>query len=162
MPMTKVEAAAFLGVSTRAVERLVSARQLHPMYRHGKTGREAVFDDAELEAVKVERETPRAEVVQPSQALTRRAPTTPAVARRRGSGDESTALSLDDLSRMTVITVDDAARLSGVGVFKIEEAISSGDLVAHPLGPRGSRVVLREHVEAYARRLFEPETKKRR
>lgn len=56
--MNKKEAADFLGISTRLVERYVSQGRLHVTYVRGKTGKEASFEENDLERLKRELETP--------------------------------------------------------------------------------------------------------
>jgi excisionase family DNA binding protein len=56
--MNKSEAAEFLGVSLRAVERYASAGRLPSCYVRGKTGQVLDFDQVDLEAFKIELETP--------------------------------------------------------------------------------------------------------
>jgi|SRR5215216_3473500 len=54
--MNKREAAEFLGVSVRAIERLTAKNKLRPAYKQGKHGLEAVYEETELERLKFERE----------------------------------------------------------------------------------------------------------
>jgi excisionase family DNA binding protein len=56
--MNKKDAAAFLGVSTRAIERYTTARKLNPQYKQGKNGLEANYSQEELQKLKEEREQP--------------------------------------------------------------------------------------------------------
>lgn len=56
--MNKTEAAAFLEVSVRAIERYVAADKLPAHYIRGKTGQMLDFDQADLERFKTELETP--------------------------------------------------------------------------------------------------------
>ena len=157
----KKEAADYLGVSTRAIERYVSEGKLVPQYRMGRRGREAVYTDADLDAVKHDRETPTAEVMKPTQALVRR-PSSGVVARHIRPVSDPSGPRVEDLTRMVCLTIEQAAQLAGLGVGTIERAIHDGQLVAQPVGPRGARVVLREHVETFARSLFDPKPTKRR
>jgi len=52
--MKKQEAAKFLGVSVRTLERFVTEGKLNQGYRPGRRGREAVFDENELADLKKE------------------------------------------------------------------------------------------------------------
>ncbi|MBX3110280.1 MAG: helix-turn-helix domain-containing protein [Fimbriimonadaceae bacterium] len=61
--MKKSEAAQFLGVSTRTVERLVAKGRLRPRREKGKTRPILVFDQAELSRVKKELQEVRPEEV---------------------------------------------------------------------------------------------------
>lgn len=56
--MNKQEAAEFLGVSVRAIERYVSAGKLPANYVRGKTGQVLDFDAGDLERFKAELEAP--------------------------------------------------------------------------------------------------------
>ena len=56
--MNKKEAAEYLGVSTRLVERYASQGRLKVTYVRGKTGREAQFEESDLEQFKSELEQP--------------------------------------------------------------------------------------------------------
>ncbi len=62
--MNKKEAADFLGISTRLVSRYVSQGRLKCTYVRGRTGREATYEQSDLERLKTELEEPvhRAEV----------------------------------------------------------------------------------------------------
>jgi excisionase family DNA binding protein len=72
--MNKQEAAEFLEVSTRAVERYTTKGQLHPAYKQGKFGAEAVYDRKELEAFKAEREQPADKPTPAPMVMARRPP----------------------------------------------------------------------------------------
>jgi excisionase family DNA binding protein len=56
--MNKKEAANYLGVSTRAIERYTSQGKLSVKYEKGKTRPVAIYDPEELEKLKEELETP--------------------------------------------------------------------------------------------------------
>jgi excisionase family DNA binding protein len=56
--MNKRDAADFLGVSVRAVERYTSKGKLKVSYKHGKNGLQAEYDLADLERFKQELEQP--------------------------------------------------------------------------------------------------------
>ncbi|MBR8840874.1 MAG: helix-turn-helix domain-containing protein, partial [Stigonema ocellatum SAG 48.90 = DSM 106950] len=47
--LSKQEAAEFLGVSPRTVERHAQRGSLHPVYEHGENGKEAFYNLSELE-----------------------------------------------------------------------------------------------------------------
>jgi excisionase family DNA binding protein len=68
--MNKTEAAAFIGVSTRALERYAAAGKIAAHYERGATGRVLAFDEAELLRFKTELEAPTDKPRQePSRAL---------------------------------------------------------------------------------------------
>lgn len=56
--MNKQEAAQFLGVSTRAIERYVAKGKLSATYIRGETGQRAIFSDEEVGQLKEELERP--------------------------------------------------------------------------------------------------------
>lgn len=53
--LNKAQAAEFLGVTPRAIENYVAQGKLHVQYAPGLRGRIALFDEAELQRLKVER-----------------------------------------------------------------------------------------------------------
>lgn len=55
--MRKWEAAKFLGVSVRTLERFAADGKLNLVYKRGKTGDEAIFDEEELAELKRELES---------------------------------------------------------------------------------------------------------
>ncbi len=62
--MNKREVADELGCSTRQVEKYVGLERLHVVeYVRGKSGREGVYDPAEVERLKVELENERSQVI---------------------------------------------------------------------------------------------------
>ena len=73
--MNKQEAAEFLGVSVRALERYASAGKVPSRYVRGKTGQVLNFEQADLEAFKRDLETPIAKattgLAEPRQDATR-------------------------------------------------------------------------------------------
>ncbi len=54
--MNKQQAAAYLNVSTRAVERYTSKGKLTPRYEKGRTGPAPVYEQQQLDALKAEME----------------------------------------------------------------------------------------------------------
>lgn len=56
--MSKREAASFLGVDIRSIERYQQKGKLHPVYEKGKNGNEAFYRLEELENLKSETSTP--------------------------------------------------------------------------------------------------------
>ena len=65
--MNKKEAADYLGVSTRAIERYTKQGKLSVKYEKGKTRSIAVYDQEQLDKLKAELETP---IYQPSVEIT--------------------------------------------------------------------------------------------
>lgn len=70
--MNKSQAAEYLGVSVRAVERYAAAGKLAARYERGKTGQVLAFDESELARFKAELEAPADKPRQePTKALAR-------------------------------------------------------------------------------------------
>jgi excisionase family DNA binding protein len=167
--MTKEEAAELLEVSTRAVERYTKQGRLSVTYEKGKTRSVAVYDRAELERLKEELKQPvypaRPVVVsseESSQALTTTRPdhdvseivailaraleraAPPAVASRP---------SLTEIAVKMVLSLKEAAALSGIPRARLLEAIESGKLKAgKDTIARGWRVK-RDNLDAYVKKL---------
>ncbi len=66
--MNKAEAAAYLIVSTRAVERYTAKGKLTPIYEKGRTGLAPIYDKAQLDELKAEMSIPPAAQVKPDKA----------------------------------------------------------------------------------------------
>ncbi|HEY0076513.1 MAG TPA: helix-turn-helix domain-containing protein [Abditibacteriaceae bacterium] len=173
--MNKSEAAEFLGVSVRAVERYASAGKLSSRYVRGKTGQVLDFEQADLEAFKAQLETPiekgTTSHATPRQGEAATSDDTNALATLDGSLNGASPLAvqrffeilagMSDKSRQgaTVpvearlfLTVQEAATLAGVGKSAIESAIKSGYIKAHSGLGRGRRVK-RVDVEKWATKL---------
>lgn len=58
--MNKKQAAEYLSVSERAIERYTAKGKLHVTYEKGKTGTIAIYDEAELKTLKSEMKNPPA------------------------------------------------------------------------------------------------------
>jgi len=169
--VNKAEAAEFLGVSVRAVERYTSAGKLPSRYVRGKTGQILYFSEADLQVFKDELEMPVEKAATSSVDIRQQSP---ANERRQGL---STALATVDALNSTVVahlmqaafdkgrqalpvpvadklllTVDEAAAYAGVGRRAIETAIKSGTLVAHRGLAQGRRV-RRADLEAWISKL---------
>jgi excisionase family DNA binding protein len=169
MPMTKQEAAEFLGVSVRTVEGYVERGKLTSRLVTGVRGRVSVFDEAELQKIKDE----RGEVVyssppgidnsrrtSPSQALQTRQ----SVAlgqmlldalqglQTQGKGIPA-RVSLADLSHKLMLSLPEAAQLSGVPVEELRRAAKAGKLRMVSTAGRGFGKVKRTELESYVRKL---------
>ena len=100
--MTKREAATFLEVSVKSVERYVSAGKLNPTYKKGKTNNIAVFDEKEVKLLKKE------------------------LSGNKGSGRKK---SVPIESKFT-FSLEEAAALSGLPETFLLKAIRNGELKA--------------------------------
>ncbi len=164
--MNKTEAAEFLGVSTRALERYVAAGKLASRYERGKTGRVLAFDESELQRFKDELEAPqeRAPIAPDShrQGTQNKAPTQPtstALARRDGATNglsievmravQTLAQLTSDNARQAapvvpieaklLLSLAEAQAMTGLGRSTLLAAIEGGALKARKIG-RGWKI----------------------
>jgi excisionase family DNA binding protein len=164
--MNKTEAAEFLGVSVRAVERYSSTGKIAARYERGKTGKVLAFDESELQRFKDELETPqerapnapdshrqRAQIQAPTQ------PTGTALARRDGAANgfnievvramQTLAQLTNDNARQAaptvpteaklLLTLAEAQALTGLSRGVLRAAIDTGDLKSKLIG-RGWKI----------------------
>lgn len=160
--MTRTEAADFLEVSEKTISRYVSSGKLSGRYVAGKTGRQLEFDADELERFKVESLVPT-EVGQ--DRTTAIVPTVPSLPTSElfaefvravvaETGQDKSAV---PTSEKMILSLDEAAALSGVPRAVLNDARRDGRLRARKLG-RGYKV-LRADLESFAAELFESEEK---
>jgi excisionase family DNA binding protein len=102
--MNKIEAAEFLGVSTRALERYAAAGRIEGHYERGKTGKVLAFVPADLERFKTELEAPTSRAI----ALPDKAPTQPTSRALAKPDAASNALSIDVLGALAQWARDNA------------------------------------------------------
>jgi len=179
--MNKQAAADFLGVSVRAVERYTQQAKLSVTYAKGRTRPVAEYRQEELDALRAEinanlyHQRPAHEkpnpanseqagglvAIPPSQALQRvgseqsiqalgQAIADALRATQDGKGSGSVAIA--DLAHKLMLSIDEAARLSGLSANHIRGAIHDGTLKAKIVG-RGWKVNP-EVLKAYAARLL--------
>ncbi len=172
--VNKKEAADFLGVSERAIERYTKAGKLSTRYAKGKTRPVAVYSEAELQALKELVDSPAGirPLVEPpaapenTQALI---PTKPdqtatkhdrALSRFDGAAVMASESFMQALAQMTapvrvsekfVLSLVEAAQLSGLSRGHLREAIEAKKLKARIIG-RGWKVK-RSSLEEYVRKL---------
>jgi excisionase family DNA binding protein len=173
--MNKQEAADFLGVSTRAIERYTAKGKLTPEYENIKGGqRIAVYDEKQLAQVKAEMQAPpparpvlwsdsgpdkadRGDRGAKSQALARRGTDVSdflkliAQAVKEGQGSNAAPVPTLSLSDKLTLSVSEASHLSGLSRNHLLEAIHAGKLKAKIIG-RGWRVK-RDDLDAYVKKL---------
>jgi len=160
--MNKTEVAAELDCSTRQVEKYASEDRLGTIeYVRGKRGREAKYDDEAVARLK-------AELTVKSQEILGTAPQSHALQRAPSEqGMQAFALMVADALREAqtpgngvvdvplrdklTLSIDDAARLSGLSANHIYVAIRAGKLKAKIVG-RGWRVK-RPDLDAYVKKL---------
>ncbi len=148
--MDKKAVAAALSITTRQVETYASQGRLGEVtYIRGRTGRQAVYDEAEVERLKLELEAPDRPLMMPRrdaagagsgliapadrerfiaalEALTR-AP------QRRGGGFAAS------VGEKLILTLDDAAALTSLSKATLREKIKAGKLKARIIG-RGYKI----------------------
>jgi excisionase family DNA binding protein len=167
------EAAGYLGVSVKTLERRIALGDISVAYVPGATGKQRTFDRAELDRFKqaeAEKIIATTYVARPRVApVASVAPDSPAMLERTGSGHNSgalmelvaaieqararlpPALTVSDLSCKLTLSLVEAAQLSGLSRGHLREAIEAKKLKARIIG-RGWRVKKIE-LEAYVRKL---------
>jgi len=166
--MNKAEAAAYLNVSTRAVERYTAKGKLTPIYEKGRTGLAPIYDKAQLDELKAEMSVPPAAQVRPDKPDGRdkgdTAGKSTALAIPRFSKSESLAefVAAIEQARMQArpfapleakltLSLSEASALSGLSRNHLRQAIEDKKLKARIIG-RGWRVK-REDLDAYVKKL---------
>jgi hypothetical protein len=165
--MNKREVADELECSTRQVEKYVGLGRLHVIeYVRGKTGREGVYDSAEVAHLKDELERERAEVIGHAatfagvQALQRvgneqgmsmlASVLADALRAAHAPGDgKHDTLPIADLSLKLMLTEREAAAYAGLSLADIERARASVKAIKTGAGWR----VKREELERYVKKL---------
>lgn len=155
--MTKTEAAEMLNVSEKTISRYVSSGKLPGRYVAGKTGRQLEFDAEDVEQFKLESATPIEVRQDGTTAIVPSVPSVPsldvfaqfvrAVVAETGQDKHSVPT-----SEKMVLSLDEAAALSGVPRAVLNDARRDGHLRARKLG-RGYKV-LRADLESFTAALF--------
>jgi excisionase family DNA binding protein len=165
--LNKKAAAQFLNVSERAIERYTKAGRLTARYEKGKTRSVAVYDEAELRTLKREIDNPS--VIRPriepplsdnqTQALTTtnsEQALSPFVANSNAhkmlAAFEAIAAPVR-LSEKILLSIPEAATLSGIPADKLRAAVKSGALKALSSIGRGLGKVRRSDLDAYVSKL---------
>ncbi len=139
--MNKTEAAAFIGVSTRALERYAAARKVAARYERGKTGLVLAFDEAELQRFKAELEAPTDKPRQePSRALAKldgavNAGAIEVLARlvevaQSGAASSDKARPSVPVEAKLLLTLPEAQAMTGLSRSTLRAAIEAGELKA--------------------------------
>jgi excisionase family DNA binding protein len=156
--MNKRAAAELLGVSIRAVERYTAKGQLSVKYQKGKTGNEAIYNEAEVRRLKQRLNSAlqlkRPAIVQPRAG-------TAAISRTDGASLERVIATISGLpiGKLPIVPVADkltlslaeASALSGLSRAFLSEAIHANKLKAAKRG-RGWNIK-RSDLELYIRKL---------
>ena len=166
--MDKKQAADFLGISTRTLERYTTQGKIGVTYRQGKTAAEAIYDDEELRLFKesLENKTfpvkPAVESENGVQALVATARATglteavgsfrndliAALEALKPNGSSAPAVPIAD---KVMLTLPEAAALASLSRGHLQQAIHAGELKARIIG-RGWKVK-RTDFDAYVKRL---------
>ncbi len=163
--MNKQEAAEYLGVSTRAVERYTSKGKLTPQYEKGRTGPAPVYDRAQLDELKAEMEqpTPHPVVQRDKPAKPDKADKSDGLMLRSGQPSNLAALvAAIESARLAArpvvapenkltLSLSEASALSGLSRSHLLGAIHAQRLKGQIIG-RGWRIK-RTDLDAYVRKL---------
>lgn len=168
--MNKEEAAAYLGISVRTLQRHVQRGEIAVAYVRGRRGDEATFDEAELSRFKktldqptyVTRATPSVTggtggAASSVQALARRDDGAAWIAEQfsmllaQGAAMASHARPVVAVADKLTLSLVEAAQLAGLSRGHLREAIHTGKLKARIIG-RGFKVK-RADLEAYIKKL---------
>ncbi len=151
--LTKKEAAEYLNVSTRAIERYTGSGKLPCTYITGKYGREARYSADELDRFKQELESPvyQPEVIEPSTTIDTKLPPDNSSLSRVSEGEkiedyeERFLVALSNLANRTsardklLLSLQEAQQLTGLSRQFLIESIKEEKLVARKIG-RGWKV----------------------
>lgn len=171
--MNKQEAADYLGVSVRALERYVQQGKISVTYEKGKTRPTANFDQTELEGFKEELNQPTVKpAFESRQIATEQQPQTDKLVRSSGEITEFGEVGvIDKLSSIIegllgrgdnqpvvpiadklLLTIAEAQALTGLSREFLRDAINKGELKAKVIG-KGWRVK-RSDLQEYVDKLF--------
>jgi excisionase family DNA binding protein len=171
--MNKQEAADYLGVSVRALERYVQQGRISVRYEKGKTRPTANFDPAELEAFKQELNQPTIKpAVETRQIATDQQPETDKLVYQSGEFSELGEISvIDKLSSIIeqllgkgenqpvvpiadklLLTMAEAQALTGLSREFLRDAITTRELKAKVIGK--SWRIKRDDLNEYIKQLF--------
>ena len=168
--MNKKEAADYLGISTRALERYTSLQRIGVRYEKGKTGDQATFDEDELRRFKdqlsnhrrvlpaIDSEASPSPDTQPRQ-LARLSDVAPLAIFERMTAalegfqrqSDPSQLSIVDLAAKLTLSLTEASQLSGLSRAYLRQAIEEKKLKARIIG-KGWRVK-RADLDSYVKKL---------
>jgi excisionase family DNA binding protein len=165
--MNKKDAAEYLGVSERAVERYAHKGKLSVRLEKGQRGDVAVYDERELKLLRDELDKKRTVIRPAIEAMPATSDDKPRqLARLSGNEDagamlmqiimaaskgQSTARALTDLAVKKLLTLAEASALSGLSYKHLREAIRTKKLKGKPIG-RGYKVKQAD-LDAYIHKL---------
>ncbi len=162
--MKKADAAKFLDISEKTLERLVKNGEISSKLEKGKTRDIVIFDDEELRAFKEKRESSKHRPAfstddSPAQNLLSLIPTkadnldrqnqtvsfTPMITALESLADAQKLLFLQN---KPTLNLSDSALVSGLSVTLLEKAVKDGRLKTFA-GLRGSKVIRRADLERF-------------
>jgi len=156
--MRKEEAAQFIGVSVRTLQRLTTKGEIPVTYEDGKKGKEAHYEEADLLDY-IQKNKPAA-IFRPAatSAMTHDATTVaPLVAPSdvtRGMVEAFNAMAAPvRLSERLLLSLPEASTLSGVPLAKLRSDAKSGALKTIKSVGRGLGKVRRDDLESYVKKL---------
>jgi excisionase family DNA binding protein len=152
--MNKAAAAAYIGVSVRTLQRLTSKGEIPFYQEQGKKGKETHYDEADL--IDYLQKNKPTTIMRPGSSLAMTSDMT----------DDATPNAADEmlaafralaapvkLSEKFLLSLPEAAALSGVPVDKLRSAVNSGALKAIRTIGRGLGKVRRSDLENYVSKL---------
>jgi excisionase family DNA binding protein len=152
--MNKEEAAAFIGVSVRTLQRLTSKGGIPFHQEQGKKGKETHYDEADL--IDYQQKNKPATIMRAGSPLAMTLGTT-SDATQGAAHDMLAAFRAlaapVKLSEKFLLSLPEAAALSGVPVDKLRSAVNSGALKAIRTIGRGFGKVRRSDLENYVSKL---------
>ncbi len=157
MPVTKKEAAEFLGVTIRSIEAYAAKGKLSTAKAKGTRGDITVYDEAELQKLKDERgqvsfvERPSQTEKPNTEYLALIPQQSSALAALIEAIQKTTAPTTADAANKLLLKLDEASKLTGLSRAILREAIDSKKLKAKLIG-RAWRIK-RNDLDAYITRL---------
>lgn len=166
--MNKKEAAAYLNVSTRAIERYTAQGKLTPIYKKGRTGPAPVYDQVQLDDLKKQMDM-AADATHPTVQIDKhdkkdksdKHDRDSALVLRSGSRadlvafiaalDKARGISIADISVKPLLTRAEAQRYTGLSKELLHQAVTSGKVKEIKLG-RAYRMK-RTDLDAYIEQL---------
>lgn len=167
--MNKEQAAHYLGISVRTLQRITKAGKIPVTYERGHKGDEARYSQQDLDRY-LQSEKPAALMRPNLQSLdgatngaTGDATQAMTLAATRGAGLQAQlssllsamvqAASVTDLAHKLMLSIPEAAQLSGISAEKLRQAAHSGKLKTVKSIGRGLGKVKRADLEAYVKKL---------
>jgi excisionase family DNA binding protein len=156
---TKKEAAAFLGVSEKAIERYANAGKLKKNVEEKEGGGFITYyDETELEKLKKAMKDKAEQVSAPRQpdtttALARRSAMPDFIALLTNAIGQTKIVPQVDITEKSFLTIKEAAALSGLSVSHFEFAIKSKKLKSHTIPHVRGRRIKRADLDVYVKKL---------